>query len=180
MTDTERNALVVQYLPACRRMAGLWGKHAHRAGLIVESESLYSEAYTYLLESIIPRYDHTRGVPLRAWINLSLRSHLSDYLKAQGRRQGKEIATDTDELCGFAALPEDDAAEWRADLLTILKTAIDSGVICERQGELLRLIGCGMSATKAGKSMGMSEAWGRMMAARDKRDIRVEVLNIAD
>jgi hypothetical protein len=178
MNDAERNQLVEQHLPACRRMAGLWGNHARRAGLNVDSEDLYSEAYTYLLTSIIPRYDASRGVPLQQWVNLNLRGWLSNHLLKKGRDQGREIVTDIDDLVGIAALPQDEnSAE---ELRSLITQAYNHGVITFEQVGLLGMISTDMDASKAGQLLGIQPRRAQRLVEQAKQVIRTKVLNLAD
>lgn len=177
MTDEKRNELVEKFLPACRRMAGLWGKHGRRAGLRVDSEDLYSEAYTYLIEKIIPGHDATK-VPLQQWVNLKLRARLSDYLMKLSREQHREIITDIDDLLGVAAPPPDE--NYAQEIRDLLMLAAKARVISPEQFTLLTMVSKGTRADVAGELIDVKPRQAYALVAKAKKDIREKVLNIAN
>lgn len=176
--EQARNELVEAYLPACKRMAGLWQHHAFRAGMhSVTFEDLYSDAYTALLGPIIENYD-VNGIPFLQWVNLQLRGRLSNSINTAAISEEREIVTDLDDLGGIPAAPDEN--ESKDDLPKLLLASLELKVISSIQMQLLTLISQGLSARQAAHAYCLSPRWGQELVATAKESIRREVLGIVD
>ncbi len=208
--DTDaRNTLAEAFLPACRQMAGAFAKHAERAGVSVESEEMYAVGYMHLLESIIPRYSLATDTPFHKWVNLKLRGRLSNYLRREGKRQGREVIMDLSEVVDpddvYSEVAQEDGPpidtetdkqypnrepaiinhhymdhEVPGDLMRLLDVALMGKVITGKQHGILSLIGEGETIEKAGAVYGLKPRRSYQTVKDAKKAIRREVLEIAD
>ncbi len=177
--EAARNQLVEAHLPICNRMAAVWLQHAKRGGLnSVRREDLFSDAYTYLLEHIINRFDPSRGVPFLSWVNVSLAARLSDSLRGVTLHDSRYVATDLDDLTSIPDEPDSD--DLRSDLYRLLSSACTDGVITLAALDILRLMGSGLSTRKAAIEVGMAQRTAVDLVARSIKAIRQEVLGFAD